>query len=45
MADLAKPILTVPIHSGYLFELRAVELHSMTWKIQHLGSSDGLLTL
>lgn len=45
MADLARPILTVPIHSGYLFELSIVELHSMTWKIQHSGSSDGLLML
>ena len=45
MVDLARPMLTVPIHSGYLFELSVVEFHSMTWKIQHSGSSDGLLTL
>lgn len=41
MAGLARPILSVPVHSGYIFEARGVE----KWKGEHPSSSDGLLKL
>lgn len=32
MAGLAKPVLSVFVHSGYLFESSGVEVHSMRWE-------------